>query len=113
MKTGLNRMARNHIHFAIGRPGKKGVISGMRASCEVVVEVNMPKAINAGFPFYLSKNKVILCAGEKESGALPPEFFRSVVDIKHDKLIYSAPFDYICVYDFEAQCESGTNELTF
>jgi 2'-phosphotransferase len=57
MKTGLNKMARNHVHMAIGMPGKNGVISGMRASCEVVVEVNMPKAMLAGkIPFYISEN---------------------------------------------------------
>mmetsp|Transcript_21258 Transcript_21258/g.20409 ORF Transcript_21258/g.20409 Transcript_21258/m.20409 type:complete len:114 (+) Transcript_21258:399-740(+) len=113
MKTGLNRMARNHIHLAIGRPGKNGVISGMRSSCEVVVEVNMVKAMNAGFPFYISTNKVILCPGTKDEGALPPEFFRSVINFKNNSIIHSAPFDYICVYDFEAQCENGTNNLTF
>jgi len=30
MKTGLNKMARNHIHMAKGLPGENGVISGMR-----------------------------------------------------------------------------------
>lgn len=34
--------------MALGLPGKKGVISGMRTSCEVVVEVNMVKAITHG-----------------------------------------------------------------
>lgn len=37
-------MARQHIHMAPGM-GKDGVISGMRASCEIVIEVNMVKAI--------------------------------------------------------------------
>jgi 2'-phosphotransferase len=32
MKTGLNKMARNHVHMAIGI-NKDNVISGMRASC--------------------------------------------------------------------------------
>jgi len=32
MSSGLNRMARNHVHLAIGLPGD-GVISGMRSSC--------------------------------------------------------------------------------
>ena len=34
--------------MAIGMPGKNGVISGMRQSCEVVVEVNMVRAIYEG-----------------------------------------------------------------
>ena len=33
MEGGLNRMKRNHMHFALGTPGKAGVISGMRATC--------------------------------------------------------------------------------
>ena len=33
MEGGLNKMKRNHIHFALGTPGANGVISGMRASC--------------------------------------------------------------------------------
>lgn len=37
MKGGLNKMARNHVHLAIGTPGKDGVISGMRSSCQVVI----------------------------------------------------------------------------
>lgn len=32
MKGGLNKMARNHVHMAVGM-GKNGVISGMRQSC--------------------------------------------------------------------------------
>ena len=45
MEGGLNKMARNHIHLAVGTPGKNGVISGMRATCEIVIEINLAKAI--------------------------------------------------------------------
>ena len=41
--------------MAIGMPGKNGVISGMRNTCNAVVEVNLVKAIYAGqIPFYIS-----------------------------------------------------------
>jgi len=70
-------MARNHIHMAIGWPGE--VISGMRGSVEVVVEVNMVKAMlgKHKLPFFMSNNKVVLCEGVKgvaglKDGALPP-----------------------------------------
>ena len=46
MESGLNRMARNHIHLAIGLPGD-GVISGMRSSCQVVIDINMTKAMHS------------------------------------------------------------------
>ena len=64
MQTGLNKMARNHVHMAVGLPGN-GVISGMRSSCEVVIEVNMVKAMHANppVPFWISQNKVVLSEG--------------------------------------------------
>ena len=46
---GLNRMAWNHIHFAIGYSMKDGVISGMRSSCDIFIEINMSKAIAEGY----------------------------------------------------------------
>lgn len=104
----------NELDMAIGMPGKKGVISGMRGSCEVVVEINMVKAIKQGkIPFYISENQVILSGGVGEKGYLPPEYFRQVLNIKANEIIYSAPFDYIVVFDFECQCEDKTKNLTF
>ncbi len=41
--------------MAVGLPGKNGVISGMRGSCEVVVEINLIKAVQ-DIPFFMSKN---------------------------------------------------------
>ena len=102
MKGGLNRMARNHVHLAIGLPDNKGVISGMRSSCQVVIELNIVKAMHGThkLPFYISKNGVILSEGLQD-GSIPPEYFRSVLDFKKKKFLYEASFDYICVYDFE------------
>ncbi len=44
-KSGLSRMARNHIHFAKGLPGQNQVISGMRQDCNVHIYVHVPTAI--------------------------------------------------------------------
>jgi len=100
------------IDMAIGMPGKKGVISGMRNSCQMVVEVNMVRAmLEGGIPFYISSNQVILTAGI--DGVLPAKYFRQVLNIKDGRFIYQAPFDYIVVYDFECQCEDKTKNLTF
>ena len=53
-------------------PGKKGVISGMRGNSEIVIDVNLVRAMNEGkVPFYISHNKVILSPGI-EGGYLPP-----------------------------------------
>ena len=82
MQSGLNRMARNHVHMAVGLPGD-GVISGMRGSCEVVIEVNMVKAMNANpaVPFWISQNKVILSEGLQD-GSIPSAHFRTVMNYR-------------------------------
>ena len=105
-------MARNHIHFAIGMPDKKGVISGMRSSCEIVIEINLAKAMYGDhkIPFYISPNDVILCEGLND-GSLPPQYFRTVYDFYKKVYIHEAPFDYICVYDFECTCSKDRNQL--
>jgi len=41
LKLGLCKMSRTNIHMAADLPGDSGVISGMRGSCEVVIEVNI------------------------------------------------------------------------
>ena len=60
----------------------------------------MVKAIYDKIPFFISENKVILCPG-LEDGSLPPKYFRTVLDFKKKDFFYQAPFDFICVYDFE------------
>lgn len=69
--SGLNRMKRNHIHFAAGY--KKDVISGMRGNCDVFIEIDMGKAMNDGIVFYMSENEVILTSGL--DGVLPIKYF--------------------------------------
>jgi 2'-phosphotransferase len=41
-------MTRNHIHFAPGLPKEEGVISGMRQSCDVIIEIDLSAAIKDG-----------------------------------------------------------------
>mmetsp|Transcript_29964 Transcript_29964/g.40551 ORF Transcript_29964/g.40551 Transcript_29964/m.40551 type:complete len:117 (+) Transcript_29964:438-788(+) len=112
MKGGLNKMARNHVHMAIGLPKSNGVISGMRASCEVVIELNMARAMMGPhkLPFYVSTNKVILSEGLKD-GSIPSEYFRSVIDYKKSVYLHQTPFDYICVFDFECTCTNDKEKF--
>ena len=51
----------------------------MRASSEVLIFVDVPKAIQDGYKFFLSANGVVLTEGNKD-GFLPPEYFKSVED---------------------------------
>jgi len=61
---GLNKMKRNHIHMAIGIPGDDEVISGIRSNCEIIIYINLKKAMErGGLDFYLSSNNVILTKG--------------------------------------------------
>eukprot|EP00356_Strombidium_inclinatum_P005107 CAMPEP_0170503964 /NCGR_PEP_ID=MMETSP0208-20121228/46460_1 /TAXON_ID=197538 /ORGANISM="Strombidium inclinatum, Strain S3" /LENGTH=294 /DNA_ID=CAMNT_0010783927 /DNA_START=310 /DNA_END=1190 /DNA_ORIENTATION=- len=112
-QDGLCRMTRNHIHLASGIPGKDEVISGMRNSCEVVVELNLTQAVADGVPFYQSANKVILSPGLGERGLLSPKYFRSVRDLKKKVFYQQQPFDFICVYDLECNCSNTKGEIAF
>ncbi|KAJ5748576.1 uncharacterized protein N7511_010272 [Penicillium nucicola] len=78
---GLRCMGRNHIHFATGpsleavlaqdkdavqaKPasGEAHVISGMRRDAQVLIYVDIRKALAAGVPFWRSENGVILSDG--------------------------------------------------
>lgn len=84
---GLNRMSRNHIHFAVGTPGQAHVISGMRTSAQVLIYIDLARAIADGLEFYLSANNVVLSPGNAE-GLIPPAYFRAVLDADTEK-----PFD--------------------
>lgn len=79
MKNGLCRMARNNIHMALGLPKSDGVISGMRNSCQIVVELNANQAVYNKIPLFISENQVILSPGIEDH--IPPKYFRSVYDI--------------------------------
>lgn len=79
---GLHRMARNHIHLALGLPGDAGVISGMRTSAQVLIWVDVAGAVEAGVKFYISANGVVLTPGRESDGLLPAQFFARVVDAR-------------------------------
>ncbi|KAI9366710.1 KptA family-domain-containing protein [Zopfochytrium polystomum] len=78
LREGLSKMRRNHIHFAVGKPGESGVISGMRKSSEVIIYVDARRAMNAGIKFYRSPNNVVLSSGI--NGFIPAVFFDRIED---------------------------------
>lgn len=78
---GLNRMSRNHIHFATGLPFDKEVISGIRRNVEVFIYIDVPKALAAGIKFYQSTNGVVLSPGDA-NGVIKPDYFLKVFDEK-------------------------------
>ncbi|KAJ5684422.1 uncharacterized protein N7477_000767 [Penicillium maclennaniae] len=76
---GLQCMGRNHVHFATGPSlesvlvaqkedvqrieSKDQVISGMRRDAQVLIYIDLKKALAAGCPFWRSENGVILSEG--------------------------------------------------
>lgn len=87
-------MTRNHIHIAQGLAGDTVVSgapfiprqsqrqtanlhAGMRNSADILIYIDLQKALDAGYKFQLSTNGVILTSGD-EKGFLPPEFFSRV-----------------------------------
>jgi len=78
---GLSKMNRNHIHLAQGI-ARGSVISGMRNSSQILIYIDVERAISAGIKFFLSTNGVVLTAGD-ERGFLAPQFFSRVEDARH------------------------------
>ncbi|KAJ0143724.1 tRNA 2'-phosphotransferase 1, partial [Colletotrichum tanaceti] len=77
---GLSRMGRNHVHFATGLPGdERGVVSGMRRDAEVLVYVDVEKALReeGEMRWWVSENGVVLTEGDAE-GRVPTRLFREV-----------------------------------
>ncbi|CAH1965669.1 unnamed protein product [Acanthoscelides obtectus] len=83
---GLSRMSRNHIHFATGLPNDATVISGIRASAEVFIYIDLKQALSDGIEFFKSVNNVILSPGD-DNGIIKPKYFHKVVD-KHNRKLF-------------------------
>ena len=76
--VGLSRMNRNHVHFAIGLPTDEGVISGMMDTVEVLIYLDVARALRDDMKLYISDNKVLLTEGF--AGIVPVEYFEKVVE---------------------------------
>ncbi|XP_022973876.1 tRNA 2'-phosphotransferase 1-like [Cucurbita maxima] len=80
LASGLKRMKRLHVHFSCGLPTDGEVISGMRRNVNVLIFLDVNKALNDGMKLYMSDNKVILTEG-----------FDGVVAVKYFQKIESWP----------------------
>jgi hypothetical protein len=79
-EAGLSKMRRQHVHLATGLPDGGGVVSGMRKSSEILVYINLAKAVADQVEFFVSKNGVILTPGDA-SGYLASKYFATVIDV--------------------------------
>ena len=82
--AGVNK-ERNHVHFSAYEPGDNRVISGMRGSCEIAIYLDLPAALAAGIPFFVSTNEVILTPGI--DGVVPSKFIKEVRDLRSKQLL--------------------------
>uniref|UniRef100_A0A0E0A4L7 2'-phosphotransferase n=1 Tax=Oryza glumipatula TaxID=40148 RepID=A0A0E0A4L7_9ORYZ len=76
LHQGLKRMARLHVHFSSGLPTDGGVISGMRQSVNILIYLDVSKALQDGMKLYISDNKVILTEGF--DGVVPVKYFEKI-----------------------------------
>lgn len=86
---GLSKMSRTHVHMAAGFDAA----SGIRASCTVVIVVDVRRAMADGIKFFISENGVVLTSGNAD-GFLEPRYFAAILDAKtRQSLDASVPFD--------------------
>ncbi|GFP95003.1 tRNA 2'-phosphotransferase 1 [Phtheirospermum japonicum] len=76
LEGGLKRMKRLHVHFSRGLPTDGEVISGMRRDVNVIIFLDVRKALEEGMKLYISDNKVILTEGF--DGAVPVKYFQKI-----------------------------------
>jgi 2'-phosphotransferase len=59
---------------------------GMRSYSQILIFINLQKALDAGIKFFLSDNGVVLTEGDAE-GLLRPEFFEKVENSKGEIMV--------------------------
>ena len=79
MSEGLRPMGRQHIHFSQREPTERNDVSGIRRSCDVLIFLNVEKALADGIPLFESANGVILSPGNG-NGCVPRAYFLKVID---------------------------------
>ncbi|KAM7512086.1 hypothetical protein LguiB_010961 [Lonicera macranthoides] len=76
LQCGLKRMERMHVHFSCGLPADREVISGMRRNVNVLIFLDVRKALEEGMKLYVSDNRVILTEGF--DGVVPVKYFERI-----------------------------------
>jgi len=100
-------MKRNHIHFSVGKPGDNEVISGMRYSAEVLIYVDVERAMKDGIIFYKSSNNVILSEGINNK--LSTAYFKKIEYIdknKDNKVVFNTKLNKVILIEFGSNFKS-------
>ncbi|KAL3743711.1 hypothetical protein ACJRO7_018904 [Eucalyptus globulus] len=88
LDSGLKRMERLHVHFSSGLPTDGEVISGMRKNVNVLIFLDLRKALEDGMKIYISENRVILTEGF--DGVVPVKYFDNILSWPDKQVI---PFE--------------------
>ncbi|KAI3416811.1 2'-phosphotransferase [Psidium guajava] len=88
LDSGLKRMQRLHVHFSSGLPTDGEVISGMRKNVNVLIFLDIRKALEDGMKIYISDNRVILTEGF--DGVVPVNYFDKILSWPDKQVI---PFE--------------------
>lgn len=78
MENGLSKMSRGYIHFASSMNAKSGIRKDY-SKPDILLYIDMEKAIQDGIEFYMSKNGVILSPGN-QNGILEPKYIKNIVE---------------------------------
>eukprot|EP00995_Heteronema_vittatum_P012330 NODE_820_length_1166_cov_384.873769_g576_i0.p1 GENE.NODE_820_length_1166_cov_384.873769_g576_i0~~NODE_820_length_1166_cov_384.873769_g576_i0.p1 ORF type:complete len:334 (+),score=118.24 NODE_820_length_1166_cov_384.873769_g576_i0:22-1002(+) len=77
-EEGLNRMTRTHIHFAAEQGA--GQFPGIRRNAEVLVYLDLERALRDGIEVYHCANN--LCISPGINGIIPPKYFVKAIDLE-------------------------------
>ncbi|KAL6513575.1 hypothetical protein OROGR_021061 [Orobanche gracilis] len=76
LEGGISRMNRLHVHFSCGLPTDGRVISGMRRDVNILIFLDVRKALEEGMKLYISDNMVVLTEGF--DGVVPQKYFQKI-----------------------------------
>ncbi|XP_026426344.1 tRNA 2'-phosphotransferase 1-like isoform X2 [Papaver somniferum] len=86
LNNGLKCMKRLHVHFSSGLPTDGEVISGMRRDVNLLIFLDVNKALKEGMKLYISENKVILTEGF--NGVVAVKYFEKMETWPHRQLVH-------------------------
>lgn len=88
MKTGLSKMKRTHVHFTPSPVVTEEARSGFRGTCDILIHLDVRKALSSGLKLFRSDNNVILCPGD-ENERIASSYFAKVENRWTGEVLYT------------------------
>ena len=96
LESGLCRMSRQHIHFTTKfdhtNPEASTVLSGFRSNADILIKLNIAKAIADGILFFESQNGVVLSPGVGKKGVIDKFYFEKIYGRKPGGIWFEMDF---------------------